>query len=90
MFWQLLLQVILIFLNAVFACAEIAVISINDAKLDNWLQAATNELSVLKISLTSRQDFLRQYRLLLRFPDLSVQRLQRIISRSLWQGLQLI
>ena len=31
--WQLLLQVILIALNAVFACAEIAVISFNDNKL---------------------------------------------------------
>jgi len=31
--WQLLLQVILIFLNAVFACAEIAVISMKDTKI---------------------------------------------------------
>ena len=31
--WQLLLQLILIALNAIFACAEIAVISINDIKL---------------------------------------------------------
>lgn len=31
--WQLLLQIILIALNAVFACAEIAVISFNDNKL---------------------------------------------------------
>ena len=31
---MLLLQVVLIFLNAVFACAEIAVISINEAKLE--------------------------------------------------------
>ncbi len=33
MFWQLLLQISLISLNAVFACAEIAVLSINDAKV---------------------------------------------------------
>ncbi len=33
--WQpLILQVILIFLNAVFACAEIAVLSVNEAKLE--------------------------------------------------------
>lgn len=32
--WQIILQVILIFLNAVFACAEIAVLSINENKLD--------------------------------------------------------
>lgn len=31
--WQILLQVVLIALNAVFACAEIAVISMNDNKL---------------------------------------------------------
>ena len=30
---QLLLQFILIFLNAVFACAEIAVLSVNEAKI---------------------------------------------------------
>ena len=32
-FWQLILQIVLIALNAVFACAEIAVITMNDAKL---------------------------------------------------------
>lgn len=32
--WQLLLQAVLIGLNAVFACAEIAVISVNDSKLE--------------------------------------------------------
>ncbi|MEG1880426.1 MAG: CNNM domain-containing protein, partial [Oscillospiraceae bacterium] len=31
--WQVFLQVLLIALNAVFACAEIAVISMNDNKL---------------------------------------------------------
>ncbi|MEG1640738.1 MAG: CNNM domain-containing protein, partial [Ruthenibacterium sp.] len=31
--WQILLQLLLIALNAVFACAEIAVISMNDNKL---------------------------------------------------------
>ena len=31
---QILFQILLIFLNAVFACAEIAVISMNQAKLD--------------------------------------------------------
>lgn len=31
--WQLILQILLISLNAVFACAEIAVITMNDAKL---------------------------------------------------------
>lgn len=31
--WQLLLQLFLIFLNAIFACAEIAVISLGDARI---------------------------------------------------------
>ncbi len=33
LFWQLVLQAVLISLNAVFACAEIAIITMNDAKL---------------------------------------------------------
>lgn len=37
--WQLLLQVVLIALNAVFACAEIAVISMNDARLTKLSQS---------------------------------------------------
>lgn len=32
--WQLLLQFFLIFLNAIFACAEIAVISLGDTRID--------------------------------------------------------
>ena len=36
--WQLLLQVLLIFCNAVFACAEIAVISTEDARLNRLSQ----------------------------------------------------
>ena len=32
--WQIILQVVLIISNAIFACAEIAVISVNGAKLD--------------------------------------------------------
>ena len=31
--WQIVLQIVLIALNAVFACAEIAVLSVSDAKL---------------------------------------------------------
>ena len=36
--WQIVLQVVLIGLNAVFACAEIAVISMNDNKLAQLVQ----------------------------------------------------
>ena len=35
--WLLLLQVVLIALNAVFACAEIAVLSVNEVKLSKMV-----------------------------------------------------
>lgn len=37
MLWQIILQIVLIALNAVFACAEIAVISINSTKLEKLI-----------------------------------------------------
>lgn len=37
MLWQIILQIVLIALNAVFACAEIAVISINPTKLEKLI-----------------------------------------------------
>lgn len=49
----LLLQVALIFLNAIFACAEIAVISINDAKLAQ-LTASGNKRAKRLTKLTSQ------------------------------------
>ena len=33
LFWQILLQLVLILINAFFSCSEIAIIAINDAKL---------------------------------------------------------
>lgn len=51
--WPLLLQVILIALNAVFACAEIAVISVNDNKLAQ-LVAQGNKRALRLARLTSR------------------------------------
>ncbi len=66
MIWQLLLQVILIALNAVFACAEIAVISVNPTRLEKLaedgnkkaerLQKLTNEpsrfLATIQVAIT--------------------------------------
>ena len=49
---QLILQIILIALNAVFACAEIAVISINDTKLDK-LAASGNKKALRLKKLTN-------------------------------------
>lgn len=53
MLWQILLQLFLIALNAVFACAEIAVISINDNKLER-LSALGNKKAKRLLSLTSQ------------------------------------
>ncbi|MEG0355873.1 MAG: CNNM domain-containing protein, partial [Lachnospiraceae bacterium] len=50
---MLLLQVILIILNAIFACAEIAVISMNDNKLAK-MAAAGDKRAVRLARLTSK------------------------------------
>lgn len=46
--WQIILQIVLIFINAVFACAEIAVISVNDAKLAKLASEGDKRASRLK------------------------------------------
>lgn len=51
--WQLLLQLILIALNAVFSCAEIATISMNDTKLEK-MAASGNQKAVTLKKLTSQ------------------------------------
>ena len=51
--WQLLLQLILILINAVFACAEIAVISMNDTKLSK-LASESNKRAVKLKKLTEQ------------------------------------
>lgn len=53
MFGQLILQIILIALNAVFACAEVAVISVNDLKLDKLAASGNRKAKRLK-NLTSQ------------------------------------
>jgi putative hemolysin len=53
LFWQLVLQLVLILVNAVFACAEIAVISMNDAKLAK-LAAAGDKRAIRLSGLTSQ------------------------------------
>ncbi|MDO4541733.1 MAG: hemolysin family protein, partial [Bacillota bacterium] len=53
MIWQLLLQVVLIIINAVFACAEIAVISMNDNKLEKL--AATKDKRAIRLMKLTEQ-----------------------------------
>ena len=44
---SILLQVVLIAVNAVFACAEIAVVSCNDAKLEKMAQEGNKRAAKL-------------------------------------------
>lgn len=53
LFWELILQVVLISLNAVFACAEIAVITMNDVKLAK-LAAEGDKRAIRLARLTSQ------------------------------------
>jgi CBS domain containing-hemolysin-like protein len=52
-FWPLLLQLTLIVINAIFACAEIAIISINDTKLAK-LTAQGDKRAIRLSKLTSQ------------------------------------
>ena len=51
--WQIILQIILIALNAVFACTEIAVISVNDNKLEK-MAAEGNKKAIKLFNLTKQ------------------------------------
>ena len=51
--WQLMLQVLLIALNAIFACAELAIISMNDNKIAK-LAAQGNKRAVRLAKLTGK------------------------------------
>ena len=51
--WQMLLQLLLILINAAFACAEIAIISINDNKLAK-LTATGNKRAIMLSKLTKQ------------------------------------
>ncbi len=50
LFWELILQVVLISLNAIFACAEIAVITMNDVKHASLPQKGTSARLSLRVS----------------------------------------
>jgi putative hemolysin len=51
--WRLLVQLILIMVNAVFACAEIALLSVNETKLEK-LSASGNKKAARLLSLTKQ------------------------------------
>lgn len=57
--WILLLvQVVLITLNAIFACAEIAVISVNETKLDNLVEQGNKNAKKLRRLINQPAKFL--------------------------------
>ena len=56
--WQLVLQVVLIACNAVFACAEIAVISVKDARLDQLIAEGSKAAVKLKKMTEQPERFL--------------------------------
>lgn len=56
--WQLVLQVVLIACNAVFACAEIAVISVKDARLDQLIAEGNRAAEKLKKMTRQPERFL--------------------------------
>ncbi len=55
---MLLVQAILIFLNAVFACAEIAVISVNETRLDNLAEQGNKNAKKLRRLINQPARFL--------------------------------
>ena len=60
--WSLLLQLILIMINAIFACAEIAVISIKGNKLAKLAEEGNKRAQRLLSPQNSLLAFLQQYR----------------------------
>ena len=56
--WQLLLQAFLIFLNAIFACAEIAMISMNDQKIAQMSAAGDKRARKLEKLVSQPSGFL--------------------------------
>ena len=72
----ILLQIVLIALNAVFASAEIAVISMNDAKLERLAKKGNKQAKRLVA-----QDFWRPFRLQSRWPDFWAALMPRTISQ---------
>ena len=62
-FILLVVQIILIILNAIFASAEIAVLSMNETKLERMAEQGNGRAKRLVRLTQERHDFLRQFRL---------------------------
>ena len=56
--WQLVLQLVLIALNAFFACAEIAGLSVNDAKIEQLKEKGDKRARALELLTSNSSRFL--------------------------------
>lgn len=65
----ILLQIALIALNAIFAGTEIAVISVNETKLEKEVESGNKRAGWLLKMVRNSPDFSPPSRLLLPFPD---------------------
>ena len=81
MIGQILLQLILIALNAIFACAEIAVISSNETRIDKLAEQGSKPAKRLQ---ALQHNFLQPFRLPLRFPAFWAVPLPLTTSQKHW------
>ena len=82
--WQLLLQVLLIGLNAVFACAEIAVLSVSETKLERMAADGNRKAARLRKLTVQPARFLAPFRWPLPCPAFWAAPLLQITFRSFW------
>jgi putative hemolysin len=81
---QLILQLILILVNAFFAATEIAFISLNENKLKSRLIAVIKRRKEYLVSYKSLPVFSRRYKLALRWPAFGAVHLRLTIFRTDW------
>ena len=78
--WQLFIQVILIAVNAVFASAEIAIVSMNELKLEKLAEDGNRRAKRLRKLTESRRAFSLPFRLPLPCPAFWAAPLRRTTS----------
>ena len=78
--WQLFIQVILIAVNAVFASAEIAIVSMNELKLEKLAEDGNRRAKRLRKLTENRRAFSLPFRLPLPCPAFWAAPLRRTTS----------
>ncbi len=82
--WQILLQVLLIGLNAIFACAEIAVLSVNETKLERMAADGNRKAARLRKLTVQAPGSWRRFKWPSPCPASWAAPSRRIIFRSCW------